>query len=258
MIRILDRCSLFELQHERGLGEEGTLLLVIRVVHDGVLWRGLAPLLFESPPLVARKAATALVRRFRKALHRSGNIKVKDGSPLRCRQLPLSKRGHPINLWILPPQVTSVQRTFGGLLVRYEHMWITLQTLSAWIATLGGGYFLCRHLSTAVQLARQQRSLALFMGDYDTADKCTLNEAFNYIHAGMFPLAKILIRQVYHQASTERRQDAVTLINMAKAAALFLRRVRRTALLERKAKDEVVDDYLRIRIVRKDRSQIDA
>eukprot|EP00545_Synedropsis_sp_CCMP1620_P014540 CAMPEP_0119007778 /NCGR_PEP_ID=MMETSP1176-20130426/3244_1 /TAXON_ID=265551 /ORGANISM="Synedropsis recta cf, Strain CCMP1620" /LENGTH=136 /DNA_ID=CAMNT_0006959993 /DNA_START=502 /DNA_END=912 /DNA_ORIENTATION=- len=118
--------------------------------------------------------------------------------------------------------------------------------MSAWIATLGGGYFLCRHLSTAVFLAQQQRALALWMGDYQTADQCTLNEAFNYIHAGRFVRAKKMILAV--QATARKRQDTLTL-RMVTAASLFLQRVQRASKTMFVAtKDDTVDDYQRIRV----------
>jgi hypothetical protein len=102
-----------------------------------------------------------------------------------------------------------------------------------------------------VYFARQQRRLALFLGDTETADRCTLNEAFNYIHAGMFPIATTKIKSV--QKSARHRGDNTTL-RMVLAATLFLKRVKKAAMIQDRGRDETVDDYLRIRIVR-DRSQ---
>jgi hypothetical protein len=123
-------------------------------------------------------------------------------------------------------------------------------TLNAWISTLGGGYFLCRHLETAVYMARKQRTLAVWMGDASTADKCTLNEAFNFIHTGSFSIAMTMIKAV--ELSSEARGDTLV-INMCSSAKLFLKRVRRAAKFEGES-DETKDDYQRIRIV-KDRSK---
>jgi hypothetical protein len=123
-------------------------------------------------------------------------------------------------------------------------------SLNAWISTLGGGYFLCRHLETAVFMAQKQRAVALWMGDQSTADKCTLNEAFNYIHAGGFRIAMAMIRSV--TLSSEARGDTLVL-KMCYSAKLFLKRVRRAAKFEGD-RDEKNDDYQRIRIVQ-DRSK---
>ncbi|KAI2508296.1 hypothetical protein MHU86_6101 [Fragilaria crotonensis] len=155
----------------------------IQATRDGVLWRGLHPLLFDAPIPVTRRAVQILVRQFRPFI-RSGTLLVKgdddnndddDAAAIvtTYRQVPMPTNNESIDIWITPPQLTRIQYTFSGLLIHYEHLWLTLQSLSAWIATLGGGYFLCRHLATAVRMARQQRALALCMCDYDTADRCS-------------------------------------------------------------------------------------
>lgn len=237
-------------------------VLWIQASRDGVLWRGLHPLLFDAPLPVTRRAVQILLRQFRPFI-RSGTLIVKDDGDnindvndaaaivTTYRQVPMPTNNKSIDIWITPPQVTRIQYTFSGLLIHYEHLWLTLQSLSAWIATLGGGYFLCRHLATAVRMARQQRALALCMCDYDTADRCTLNEAFNYIHAGQFRVARRLIRAV--QESSTQRKDKLTL-RMVYSAKLFLYRVKQAAKFARE-KDDTVDDYQRIRIVG-DRSQL--
>ena len=218
-------------------------VLCIQAASDGVVWRGLQPLLFEAPPSIARRALKLLIRHFRAAIIQTNLIVTDHEDTMLLRQVP-TKESIDICILILPPQVTSIERTFAGLLLCYEHLWLTLQSLSAWIATLGGGYFLCRHLGTAVVLARKQRSLALWMGDYETADRCTLNEAFNYIHAGMFRIARRMINAV--RETTTRRNDTLTL-RMVMAATLFLSRVKRAHKFARE-KDDTIDDYQRIRI----------
>ena len=230
-------------------------VLVDQTKCDGVLWRGLHPLLFDAPLSVSRRAVKILLRRFRTYIRPSAHIvrddadNGSDDSLTACRQILIPTK-ISIDIWIVPPQSTRIQYTFSGLLIHYEHLWLTLQSLSAWIATLGGGYFLCRHLTTAVRLARQQRALALWMCDYDTADRCTINEAFNYIHSGQFRVARQLILAVTE--SSTQRKDTLTL-RMALSARLFLHRVKRAAKFARE-KDDTVDDYQRIRIVG-DRSQ---
>lgn len=223
------------------------VVLCLQVTREGVCWRGLHPLLFEAPPQVARRAVRILLQRFQASVRRDYRTVADENEFLAVRQISFEKSVH---LVIVPPLVTNVLYTFSGILIRYEHLWLTLQSLSAWIATLGGGYFLCRHLATAVHMARQQRALALWMGDHDTADRCTLNEAFNYIHAGMFRLARRMIHNV-RQSSTQRN-DTLTL-RMVHSARLFLDRVQRAAKFARE-KDDTIDDYQRIRIV-SDRSR---
>ena len=63
------------------------------------------------------------------------------------------------------PPTLEPERLFTSRLVRLENIMVRLQSLNAFFSTLGGGYFLCRYLTTAVQLARWQRTIALSLGD---------------------------------------------------------------------------------------------
>jgi hypothetical protein len=120
-----------------------------------------------------------------------------------------NKKPTQIIIYILPPSSLSFtlppnhcpspnmypEKLFTSLLVKLENMQIQLQSLNAYIATLGGGYFLCHYLSTAVCLARYQRNIALQLNDINLALKCSINEAYNYIHAGMIHNAFTLIQK---------------------------------------------------------------
>jgi len=140
-------------------------------------------------------------------------------------------------------------------MIAYEHRMILYQSLAAWFSTLGGGHFFCRHLATAVRLAKWQRHVALLMGDYSMAYKCTINEAYSYIYAGMFRKALKTLDMV---AILNKRVDIHPLdsviVNMCHSARLFCKRVRNASLklegnrTEQEAK--TFDDYQRIRVVR--------
>mmetsp|Transcript_16881 Transcript_16881/g.23892 ORF Transcript_16881/g.23892 Transcript_16881/m.23892 type:complete len:466 (+) Transcript_16881:182-1579(+) len=149
-----------------------------------------------------------------------------------------SSKGHqPIDLILLifPPyyiQSSSSlrpEKSFSSKLVKLENLQIRLQTLNAYIATLGGGYFLCRYLSTAVNLARYQRCVALALGDHSLADKCTINEAYNYIHAGRIPQAIHLIQNV--MSSSKNRNDSLVL-SMSRSALWFAKKVEKASLYD--------------------------
>ena len=220
---------------------------------DGIIWRGLFPLLFATSKKLSRSCVDAIIDM--KYPEGTATISKQLVSPLEMERLMAQNHTRLIHskrsnvLIVVPPMLTTLQSFFCSLLIHYEHIWLQMVTLNAWIATLGGGYFLCRHLETAVCLAQQQRTVALWMGDQSTADKCTLNEAFNYIHAGGFRIALAKIKAV--KASSKARNDALTL-NMCYSAQLFLKRVRKAAMFE--SNSETNDDYQRIRIVQ-DRSR---
>jgi len=138
-------------------------------------------------------------------------------------------------IYILPPTVcTSLnpERIFTSSLVKLENLQIKLQSLNAYIATLGGGYFLCHYLSTAVCLARYQRKIALQLNDVNLALKCTINESYNFIYAGLIPIALKLIDQTEKLALMRKTQrtkcsisvtsdDEDVILSMCKAARWF-------------------------------------
>jgi hypothetical protein len=181
-----------------------------------------------------------------------------------------------IYLFFVPPYPSPLSKStlyteklFTKALVRLENMQIRLQSLNAYVATLGGGYFLCRFLSTAISLANYQRRLALALGDYSLAMKCTINEAYNYIHAGMTKQANHLIKQTWKDA---KARNDVLIISMCRSAKWFSDRVAEAQLRDDAAADDdgdngrtrkvhkkvsssgihtlTIDDYQRIRIVR--------
>ena len=143
------------------------------------------------------------------------------------------------------PPTLEPERLFTSRLVRLENIMVRLQSLNAFFSTLGGGYFLCRYLTTAVQLARWQRTIALSLGDRDLAARCTVNEAYNYIHAGKLKHAFHLIKKVKEDAT--KRGDMLT-VSMCKSARYFAKRVQKNMAFEG-SKQGVDDELQRIRIV---------
>lgn len=226
-------------------------IVVLHCHSPGVAWRGLYPLLFESPPRVSNKALSILTRRFS-----PGRIRIQQKSQLEYNESDTLSTTHSCRslarlvgcnlVYILPPFTTTVDYAFCSRLIHYEHIWLQMQTLSAYYATLGGGFFLCRRLSTAIQLAQRQRYLALWMSDYAMADRCTLNESYNYLHAGQFDVAFAMLKTL--KASARRRRDVV-LWNMCKSARLLGKRMKQAG--KRGGAGTNVDDYQRIRIVGK-------
>ncbi len=85
---------------------------------------------------------------------------------------------------------------FALRLLTSEKNLIRLSSLSAYISTLGGGFFLCRYLSTAISLARRQCAIALMRDDIIMALKCRINEGYCYIHAGRLNRGRRVIRRV--------------------------------------------------------------
>ena len=143
---------------------------------------------------------------------------------------------------------TSPTSDISLRLIRLENTMIKLTSITAYVSTLGGGYFLCNYLSTAVSLARQQCLLALIRGDLHMSLKCRINEGYCYIHAGRIKRARRTIRHVLRDVldliardglegedglhhTPDRELNELTVIkNMAYSALRFAAHVRRELL----------------------------
>ena len=145
-----------------------------------------------------------------------------------------------ILLWIQPPlHATTIDFAFMGRVLKWEHTILRTQSLTGYISTLGGGFFMCRHYHTAVWLAMEQERMALLLNDQSMYYKCRINAAYNYIYAGKFQLAQQLLQQVLLSVvqnnnlhpSSPANDDATTtvLVNMCHSARLFCRRVQKAS-----------------------------
>ena len=163
-------------------------------------------------------------------------------------------------LLLYPTTETTLEYGWEERLVHWEHQLILAQSLAGFYSTLGGGFFMTRHFKTALQLSTQQQRMALFMGDQEMFWKCQINQAYDLIRCGYLAHAKRFIHNVQHQELQQNKNrngtdhSSTTLQNMCKSALLFLKRVRKTALQDKKTKagshpSLVVDDFNRIRIL---------
>eukprot|EP00533_Pseudo-nitzschia_delicatissima_P002771 CAMPEP_0116111796 /NCGR_PEP_ID=MMETSP0327-20121206/18638_1 /TAXON_ID=44447 /ORGANISM="Pseudo-nitzschia delicatissima, Strain B596" /LENGTH=269 /DNA_ID=CAMNT_0003605055 /DNA_START=259 /DNA_END=1066 /DNA_ORIENTATION=+ len=86
-------------------------------------------------------------------------------------------------LWIFPPLTppSDIDRTpFADIVSRIQRKISIQNAWNAWLSTLGGGYFGIKNLGKSLWLARQQRNLAIWLGDTKMARQSTLNEAYNW------------------------------------------------------------------------------
>lgn len=267
---------------------DNDLVLALQVHRSRVLWRGLHPCLLSKKRKSARALLRILLQYLLTEKNESGsrnksmdttvNLKSNEGKddgvhddgqlqsprPFRRRRLRLAFDTNTQNsssknsvapirmvLWIQPPLETRIEPYFSGLLIKYEHELMQASSLAAYFATLGGGFFLCRHLQTALTLARQQQRMAVFLGDYGMYYRCLLNQAYNYIYSGYFQVANQLIAQVRVAATELLKSDAV-LLQMCASARLFSKRVRKarqTPVTKEQQQQLTKDDLYRIRMV---------
>lgn len=174
-----------------------------------------------------------------------------------------------IYIWIQPPNTIQLDYIFAGHLIRLEHRFIQAQSLAGYMATLGGGFFLCHHFQTAIILAEQQQRLAVLLNDERMYYACAINKAFSCLYNGRFRLAKNILRQVLQSIQrprsslngTSTRPPDPVLINMYHSAILLCKRMEtaksmhtlldttNAGIVLNERKLGIVDDFQRIRVV---------
>ena len=137
-------------------------------------------------------------------------------------------------LWIFPPLTppSDIDRTpFAGIVSRIQHMISMQNGWNAWLSTLGGGYFGIKNLQKSLWLARQQRHLAIWLGDVKMARQSTLNEAYNWMYSGRFQLAGSILGKLEMEVVESKRPHTANEDNIflerCSAARVFLRRLKR-------------------------------
>jgi hypothetical protein len=211
-----------------------------------LLWRLVLPVLFESDKRIALKALDRILQSIGPvSVGNTGTISParRSNRPItvRSRSLKLAspERQKNLTLWLQPSLTTQLENAFESRLIAWEHRLIKAQTIAAYLATLGGGFFMCHHFSTAVTMAVEQQQMAIIINDSEMYFKCIINRAYNYIHSGRFATAK-----------------RVTLLAMCEAALFFNKRCKKAAKVADRSLSKTVDDFARIRL-QKDASSAD-
>ena len=298
-------------------------LLIIQCHSDGVIWKGLVPLLMGGKEQavsvdVKHAALKVLIHHFNDYILRSEMDNTNDGIGIenqnqsnKCDwmtdQISMTVKEDEyskavlkqitqqhLSVVILPPNPfykcitysripsSSPTSLFAGRLIYNENNLIRLTSLSAYISTMGGGFFLCRYLSTAVSMARHQCRIALIRGDEEMAFKCRINEGYCYIHAGKLNRGKKIIKLVLYDVAklqkqkygiewkllehdeselahtADRELSQLTVIrNMCTSALRFANLIKQQKLEDTLSKDEsrdslsvTHDDFQRIRVVK--------
>lgn len=247
----------------------------------GVIWRGLFPLLMDAPPRICRRLLRILYTSSPKTSYsktdsfcntlRSSSEKDEEG----LEQDENNKNDPPPGFWhrtiriknvpkitliLQPPTISHLDPIFAAVILKTEHSMLRLQTLTAWLSTLGGGYFFCKRLNVSLQMARQQRMLALKIGNISMARQCSVNEAYNLIYAGRFQEGKRVLKELEDSIrSASRRgdkEDGSVTLRQCEAARLLAKRLKQVSKrglkgyhTNEKGEKHAIDDYQRIRIV---------
>ena len=173
------------------------------------------------------------IRRFIETLTSPNDLNHKD---LAVSSFLRKKREDPstVPLYILPPSANVIDKTFEGIVISNERTMIQKQTMTAVMATFGGGYYMMKQLQPALNLARNQRALALELGNHHMAQQCLLNEAYNLLYAGRFRHAKAVLSSLESEvqsviesplSSWADRDDAEQTLRQCRAARIWIHRL---------------------------------
>ena len=121
-----------------------------------------------------------------------------------------------------PPAVPP-HTPFSGRLLLRERRLLALRDTFALASTLGGGWFLTRHLHEALRLARQSLRLAAALGDASLWGSAALHVAYICFQCARWRAGAIFCRQL---AAFAAREGDARLAAMVAAARGYLRRCR--------------------------------
>ncbi|KAF4035505.1 hypothetical protein GN244_ATG12499 [Phytophthora infestans] len=149
---------------------------------------------------------------------------------------------------LLPLYMASARRA-----VRFVNAVVALVTANAYISTLGGGHFLCRHLSQSTLLAKLQIGISMGLKDPVLESKCRVNLMYNALQLGKFKRARRILKC---EEVVAEQLDSTELRNVCHAASVYLDKMDRLhqeqVLFHRKNGRPATlhDNFYRQRIVR--------
>ncbi|EEY56289.1 uncharacterized protein PITG_20683 [Phytophthora infestans T30-4] len=115
---------------------------------------------------------------------------------------------------LLPLYMASARRA-----VRFVNAVVALVTANAYISTLGGGHFLCRHLSQSTLLAKLQIGISMGLKDPVLESKCRVNLMYNALQLGKFKRARRILKC---EEVVAEQLDSTELRNVCHAASVNL------------------------------------
>ncbi|KAE8882405.1 hypothetical protein PF005_g7954 [Phytophthora fragariae] len=149
---------------------------------------------------------------------------------------------------LLPLYMASARRA-----VKLVNAVVALVTANAYISTLGGGHFLCRHLNQSTLLAKLQIGISMGLKDPVLESKCRVNLMYNALQLGKFKRARRILRR---EELVAEQLDSSELRKVCHAANVYLDK------MDRLHKEQVLfhkkngrpatlhDNFYRQRIVR--------
>ncbi|RMX67790.1 hypothetical protein KXD40_000644 [Peronospora effusa] len=118
-----------------------------------------------------------------------------------------------------PKDILPLYMTSARCAVKFVNAVVALVTANAYISTLGGGHFLCRHLNQSTLLAKLQIGISMGLKDPILESKCRVNLMYNALQLGKFKRARRILRQ---EELVAKQLGSTELHNVCHAASVYL------------------------------------
>jgi len=132
-------------------------------------------------------------------------------------------------------------------LISVETKAASLIALNAFVSTLGGGHYLCKHVSDAWSMAIRQQAIALALGDMELAGQCRIHLAYISMQVGKLKSAS---KRLESERKFALKIESNRLLAVVYAAEVYLNKLTlRAAELKRKPQERLRDEFYRQRFV---------
>ena len=151
------------------------------------------------------------------------------------------------------PSLNSPDSTWGRRILFLAAEARSLAVTSAYASTLGGGYFMCRFVDKAQDMARAQLSLAVQLGDEVLQSKCRTHLIYSDIQLGDFDVAREKLERERNVARNLRDRELCSVIESAIHFCEQSRKLNATLApveFRSDAAGDVQDEFYRMRVVK--------
>ncbi|CEG45304.1 uncharacterized protein PHALS_01610 [Plasmopara halstedii] len=150
-----------------------------------------------------------------------------------------------------PRQLLPLSMVSARHAVRFVHTVVALITANAYVSTLGGGHFLCRHVIQSRLLAKVQIGISMGLQDPVLESKCRVHLMYNALQVGNFKRAREILKR---EEAVAEELESRELRNVCYAAKVYFNKMNRLhkeqLLLDKTGHTTMLyDNFYRQRIV---------
>jgi hypothetical protein len=161
---------------------------------------------------------------------------------------------------VIPPSLVHIPDARSrALMLGTESQAIALLSLNAYVSTLGGGYFLCRRVDVALQMAYKQHQIAVRLGNPELAGQCRVHVCYILMQVGKLHLAAQRLHYEKMEAQRIGSEKHAAVVHAAIVYLVKLNRIqselrknhhrKKNGTNHKKGGGVIHDDYYRQRFV---------